>query len=83
MTPRSKIESLHADDTVADLMDEAMETGYSRFPIVAGDLDETIGIVHVKQVVRRCRSPTGQDQPGCRPGAAGRHRAVHASTATP
>ena len=27
-----------------------METGYSRFPIVDGDLDETIGIVHVKQV---------------------------------
>jgi CBS domain containing-hemolysin-like protein len=27
-----------------------METGYSRFPIVEGDLDETIGIVHVKQV---------------------------------
>jgi len=27
-----------------------METGYSRFPIVEGDLDETVGIVHVKQV---------------------------------
>ena len=50
MTPRSKIEALGADDTVADLVAEAMETGYSRFPIVEGDLDETIGIVHVKQV---------------------------------
>ena len=28
----------------------AMETGYSRFPIIEGDLDETVGIVHVKQV---------------------------------
>jgi CBS domain containing-hemolysin-like protein len=27
-----------------------MVTGFSRFPIVEGDLDETIGIVHVKQV---------------------------------
>ena len=26
------------------------ETGFSRFPIVDGDLDETVGIVHVKQV---------------------------------
>jgi CBS domain containing-hemolysin-like protein len=50
MTPRSKIEALEADETVADLVVRAMETGYSRFPIVEGDLDETVGIVHVKQV---------------------------------
>jgi len=50
MTPRSKIEALQADETIADLVVRAMETGYSRFPIVDGDLDETIGIVHVKQV---------------------------------
>ena len=50
MTPRTEIESLHADDTATDLVAKAMDTGYSRFPIVAGDLDETIGIVHIKQV---------------------------------
>jgi CBS domain containing-hemolysin-like protein len=50
MTPRSKIEALEADDTVADLVTAAIKTGYSRFPIVEGDLDETIGMVHVKQV---------------------------------
>ncbi|MBV9513662.1 MAG: HlyC/CorC family transporter [Mycobacteriaceae bacterium] len=49
MTPRSKIESLEADDTVADLVVKAMATGYSRFPVTEGDLDETIGLVHVKQ----------------------------------
>ena len=50
MTPRTEIVTLEVDDTVADLVDAAIETGYSRFPIVEGDLDETIGIVHVKQV---------------------------------
>jgi CBS domain containing-hemolysin-like protein len=50
MTPRTEIEALQADDTVADLIAAAIETGYSRFPIVEGDLDETIGVVHVKQV---------------------------------
>ena len=50
MTPRSKIEVLQAEQNVADLVVMAMETGYSRFPIVEGDLDETIGLVHVKQV---------------------------------
>ena len=67
MTPRSKIEALQADDTVADLVVMAMETGYSRFPIVEGDLDETIGLVHVKQVFE----VPPDDRPrtaACRPG---------------
>jgi CBS domain containing-hemolysin-like protein len=50
MTPRSKIESLEGDDTVGDLMAMARETGHSRFPVTRGDLDETIGLVHLKQV---------------------------------
>lgn len=50
MTPRSTIEALEADDTVADLVALAIRTGHSRFPIIEGDLDETIGMVHVKQV---------------------------------
>jgi CBS domain containing-hemolysin-like protein len=31
-------------------VEAATESGFSRFPIVDGDLDETVGIVHVKQV---------------------------------
>src|SRR6516165_10058007 len=50
MTPRTKIEALQTDDTVADLVAAAAKSGFSRFPIVDGDLDETVGIVHVKQV---------------------------------
>lgn len=50
MTPRSKIDALEADDTVADLSAAAVRTGHSRFPVILGDLDETIGVVHVKQV---------------------------------
>jgi CBS domain containing-hemolysin-like protein len=50
MTPRSKIVTLQTDDTVADLVATAIETGFSRFPIVDGDLDETVGIVHIKQI---------------------------------
>src|SRR3954468_19117836 len=32
MTPRSKIETLEVDDTVADLVAAAIQSGYSRFP---------------------------------------------------
>lgn len=48
MTPRSTIESLKAEDTVQDLIVLALETGHSRFPVVEGDLDETLGMVHIK-----------------------------------
>lgn len=48
MTPRSTIESLDADDTVADLIALARETGHSRFPVRRGDLDDPLGVVHIK-----------------------------------
>lgn len=50
MTPRSKVVALQTDDSIADLVVAATETGFSRFPVIDGDLDTTIGIVHVKQV---------------------------------
>jgi CBS domain containing-hemolysin-like protein len=49
MTPRVKIESLDKSDTIADLIAAASRTGYSRFPVIDGDLDNTLGVVHVKQ----------------------------------
>ncbi|RSZ63436.1 HlyC/CorC family transporter [Corynebacterium hylobatis] len=61
MTPRATISYLGADDTVDDLIARALETGHSRFPVVRGDLDETIGVVHIKDafsVPREARSTT-------------------------
>ncbi len=67
MTPRSKIDSLESDDTVRDLVAKVSETGHSRFPVTRGDLDETIGIVHLKQVFEvpaADRARTRLDTPG-------------------
>ena len=50
MTPRVRVESLRADATVADLADAAIRTGFSKFPVHDGDLDEVQGVIHVKQV---------------------------------
>lgn len=61
MTPRSTIDSLGVDDTVEDLIALAIESGHSRFPIVRGDLDDTVGVVHIKDafsVPREKRSTT-------------------------
>jgi magnesium and cobalt exporter, CNNM family len=50
MTPRVQVEALRSDATVLDLIELARRTGFSRFPVHTGDLDEVTGVVHVKQV---------------------------------
>jgi len=50
MTPRTEIEALQASDTLDVLVDAANRTGFSRFPVIEGDLDDTIGVVHLKQI---------------------------------
>ncbi|WP_406691354.1 hemolysin family protein [Saccharopolyspora sp. ID03-671] len=49
MTPRVKVASLQVGETVVDLLDLARRTGFSRFPVHGGDLDDVQGVVHVKQ----------------------------------
>jgi CBS domain containing-hemolysin-like protein len=49
MTPRVRVESLDAEDTVADLVALARRSGFSRFPVHNGDPDAVLGVVHVKQ----------------------------------
>ncbi|WP_017974519.1 hemolysin family protein [Actinopolyspora halophila] len=49
MTPRVRVESLDATDDVLELIDTARRTGFSRFPVHSGDLDNVNGVVHVKQ----------------------------------
>ncbi|MGX7827798.1 hemolysin family protein [Actinokineospora sp. 24-640] len=50
MTPRVRVSALRADACVPELVELALATGHSRFPVHGGDLDEVRGVVHVKQV---------------------------------
>jgi CBS domain containing-hemolysin-like protein len=50
MTPRVRVESLPTAATVPDVISASMRTGFSRFPVYEGDLDDVRGVVHVKQV---------------------------------
>lgn len=49
MTPRVRVETLDADNTVTDLIALARRSGFSRFPVHNGDPDTVLGVVHVKQ----------------------------------
>ncbi|HEY5891535.1 MAG TPA: hemolysin family protein, partial [Acidimicrobiia bacterium] len=52
MIPRVQIVGLQGDSTVATLMAAAAESGHSRFPVYGDDLDEILGVAHVKDVFR-------------------------------
>jgi len=49
--PAHKIEFIHFNDTVADLIKKSIETGYSRFPVYRKNLDDVVGMVHVKDTL--------------------------------
>ncbi len=50
MVPRVRIESVDSADTVETLVALASRTGHSRFPVEGDDLDDIVGVVHVKSV---------------------------------
>lgn len=49
MTPRTRMASLHKDDSVAEVIDLSIKTGYSRFPIIEDSSDDVVGVAHVKR----------------------------------
>ena len=48
LVPRVEVRALAGDATIADLVRVSGETGHSRFPIFGADLDDIVGVVHVK-----------------------------------
>ena len=49
MTPRVRMRSVAAADTAEQVIDLAISTGYSRFPVIGRDSDDILGVLHVKQ----------------------------------
>lgn len=52
MVPRVRIVGLASSATVADMQRASMESGHSRFPVYGVDLDEILGVAHVKDSLR-------------------------------
>ena len=50
LTPRTSMVGLKHSATIADLVEVAVESGYSRFPVTGHDTDDIVGIVEVKDV---------------------------------
>jgi CBS domain containing-hemolysin-like protein len=51
MRPRQEIVSLDTEATIAQCLDVAEKTRYSRFPLCeGGDVDKTLGVIHIKDL---------------------------------
>jgi CBS domain containing-hemolysin-like protein len=63
MRPRHEIVGLSTEATLAECLELAERTRYSRFPLCeAGDLDRTLGVVHIKDLYAlRTRARTAAD----------------------
>jgi CBS domain containing-hemolysin-like protein len=63
MRPRQEIAALDTEASIAECLDVAEKTRYSRFPLCEkGDLDKTLGVVHIKDLyAMRLKARSGAD----------------------
>ena len=57
MTPRGEVVSLDLEESFEDNVRKALESRHTRFPLCRGHLDNTIGIIHIKELVPMMRDP--------------------------
>ncbi|MHB8586255.1 MAG: hemolysin family protein [Thermoplasmatota archaeon] len=58
MTPRNRIVALDMSRPFEENLRIAEETGYSRFPLLEGNLDQVTGMVHYRDLMQLARSAT-------------------------
>jgi len=56
-TPRGEVIFLNTEDTFEENMNTAVDSRHTRFPLCEGHLDNTIGLVHIKDVLKQIREP--------------------------
>jgi Mg2+/Co2+ transporter CorB len=58
MIPRQDIASINVDDNWEDILDQLRQTPHTRLPLHDGELDNLIGIVHMKRVAQELARDT-------------------------
>ena len=56
MTPRGDVIYLDIQDSFDANVQVAIESGHTRFPLVEGHLDNTIGLIHIKDLMREMQN---------------------------
>ncbi len=58
MVPRQDIASINVEDSWEDILDQLRQTPHTRLPLFEGDLDNLIGIIHMKRVAQELARDT-------------------------
>lgn len=61
MIPRNQLKFFDVEDPPEENLKVARDTGHTRFPVCEGDLDQCVGIVHIKDVFRIGKAPEDID----------------------
>jgi CBS domain containing-hemolysin-like protein len=54
-TPRGKVVFLNTEDTFEESLQKALDSRHTRFPLCEGHLDHTVGLVHIKDMLKMMR----------------------------
>ena len=57
MTPRGEVVSLDIEENFETNLKKALESGHTRFPLCKEHLDNTIGLIHVKDLMGEMQKP--------------------------
>ncbi|MDY3547222.1 hemolysin family protein [Riemerella anatipestifer] len=60
MVPRQNILSIDIENSIDDIIETIMESGYSRIPVYEGSIDNVIGIFYTKEIIRNYIKTKGQ-----------------------
>ena len=60
LVPRVAIEALQRDEPATALVQLSLDSGHSRFPVYGVDLDDIVGVVHVKSLYGRPAEERGR-----------------------
>jgi putative hemolysin len=61
MVPRIDVIHEPRESTLGTILDQVVSTGYSRIPIVAESIDDVVGVVYAKDVLRALRAGDLED----------------------
>jgi CBS domain containing-hemolysin-like protein len=57
MTPRGQVVFLNIEESFEDNVKKALTSRHTRFPLCRGHLDNTIGLIHIKELIPLMRDP--------------------------
>ncbi len=60
MVPRPDMVAVEGRDTVSDVLEVAIQAGYSRLPVYDQGIDDVIGIVYTKDLMKAVQEGTGE-----------------------